>query len=331
MVGKVRVKVPGLYELLVMEDSIRGVLVGDNKELLYVPFPEGGLEGLLKREKPIDVSEEGFVVKEFPDTIWSVLTVDNVLYVGLKGSDEGKNFYKYGDGVWESLSIYCASGYYGFIGDIVRFGSKFGDRVVVGGYKQIFSDVDGNQLISFEEFESRYIGSVNSVVYAGEGGLFLDVKYYSEEHGLVRVVYEDGKFGLGEEILHYGIEHNYIYRTRFLGRSSDGSPLVISTVPLKYLVINGKEVVVSDVINNLANWHRLVVLRNNFDRRLVDVLVSGHEVGVEYMRINYKNPRTPEAVERFTIITGLTGHVSALAFVKDKELHNILLELKNKS
>ncbi len=145
---KVDVKVPGLYELLVRELPVYGVLVGDNNELLYVPLKRG-LEGLLKREKPVDVSKEGFVVKGVSSVIWSVLAVDNVLYVGLKSSDDGKNFYKYSDGVWESLSIYGAGGYCGFIGDIVRLGPEFDNKVVLSGCRRVFSDVDGNQLISF--------------------------------------------------------------------------------------------------------------------------------------------------------------------------------------
>ena len=339
MVDRVGVGVPGLDDLLVRELPVYGLLVGDEDKLLYVPFPDGGLEGLLKRERPVDVSEEGFVVKEFPDTIWSVLAVDNVLYVGLRGSDDGKNFYKYSDGVWESLSIYDTNGYDGFIEDIVRLGPEFDNKVVISGCRRVFFDIDGNRLISFKEFESRDIDSVDSVVYDGEGGLFLNVEYYSDEHGLVRVVYEDGKFRLGEEVLHYSIEHSCIYRTRFLGRSSDGSPLIISTVPLKYLVINNIKVEGSNVkdvgVSEHGSWKRLVVLNNHFKDKLVDVLVSGYEIsGVVYMEIDYNNCKTfnnPVVVKGKSVITGLSMYVYALGVVRDKELHKRLLSLKDKS
>ncbi len=338
MVGKVRVDVPGLYELLVREEFY-GLLVGDEDKLLYVPFPDGGLEGLLKRERPVDVSEEGFVVKEFPDTIWSVLPTDDKLYVGLVSTDDkdGKNLYVFENQVWKSLSIRDKNGSLAFIEDIVRLGPEFDDKVVVGGYKGVFSDVNGNRLISFWQFKKRGITSVCNIIYDGFGGLFLEVDH-GYKYGLVRVDYKNGKFKLYGKVLNYSINHGNTYRTRFLGEDEDGNPLIISTVPLKYLVINNIEVEGSNVkdvgVSEHGRWKRLVVLNNHFKDKLVDVLVSGYEIsGVVYMEVDYNNCKTfnnPVVVKGKSVITGLSMYVYALGVVRSKKLHEMLMSLKGK-
>ena len=343
MVDRVGVGVPGLDDLLVRELPVYGVLVGDYNKLLYVPF-EDGLEALLKRKKPIDVNKKGFVVKEFPNVVLSVLPINNELYIGLRGGDDKKSssLYVLRENGWESLIILDASGTAASINDIVRLGPEFGNRVVVGGDNRFFSDIKGNHFISYEEFRRSDINGVNrvvhiidNVVYDSNGGLFLDTRYvdswYNLRRGLIRVVHEKGKFRLGGDVLRYNIVHDSPSRTRFLGRDEEDNPLFLSTVYLNYLVVNNNSIEDSDVIgDDNTGWNYFVILNNDSSRRLINVFVSGHGVGrIVHMEIDYENFKAPVVAKRKCIITGLSYGVFALGVVKSKKLHETLLEFES--
>jgi len=342
MVGKVGVKVPDLYELLVREKFVRGVLVSNLTDIWYFPL-EDGLEGLLEyyEELIIGVGEgNGFLIKKFPHKTYAISPINDKLYVGLiyTKDKELRSLYVLGSDGWELKlhPILDAHRSAGAILDIAQLGPEFGRKVVVGGSTMVFSDVDGNQLIPFEDFKRKGIYGVDSVVYGDNGGLFLEVMYVSLEHGLVRVVYEDGKFGLGEEILHYDVMHTQKSRTRFLGWYENDTPLVISTVHLNYLVVNNKMVIGSDIVENDDYYTRLVILNNDVEKKLVDVLVGSEWFyDIIYMEINYEDPEKPVVVKTKNIkmkdvITGWPPTVYDLNVVRSKKLHEMLMSLKGK-
>ena len=304
-------------------------------KLQYVRFPDGGLEGLLKRERPVDVSKDKnvFLVKRFSpsDKILSVFANNN-LYVGLRSDDNcSKNLYVLRENGWESLAIRHVDGSLVSIEDIAQLGPEFGCKVVVGGIPEALFDVNGERLIHFKKFRDRDILGVEGIVGGDDKHIFLLIEDDNFEKKIVRAIYEDGKFRLGEEVLHYNTETIHLCRSRFLGKDKDGSPLVISTVPLKYLVINNEKVKKSNVVSDDAGWTRLVVINNDFKNELVDVLVSGFDVGgVVYMKINYGNSKVPVVEGRRYVITNFSDDIYSLGVVRSKKLHEMLMSLKGK-
>ncbi|OYT30822.1 hypothetical protein B6U93_04700 [Candidatus Woesearchaeota archaeon ex4484_78] len=346
-----------------------GLVIGEHHEedleesynkLWYVPFPEGGLEALLERKKHVDVSEgkNCVYVDEFHNVITSILSVNKKIYVGVKPHyeayaphpfmehvpDEISNFFELSFGekkTIKELTVWGEDKYPGFITDIVLFNG----RILFGGYTRIFDEYGNDLCITDENFwglqgrglfdEHVGIDGIGSIIVNDSNNeLFLhvteDLLFGFIRHKIISVVYENGVFKFGDEIQDFNIGHDYRVTTRLLGRDEEDNPLFLSTIYLDYLSINESKVIGSEFPDFRNPWCYLTVVNNDIKRRKVEILVI-REHDVEYMRINYKNPKTPKVVERFSIITGLTGHASALAFVKDKELHNILLELKDKS
>ncbi len=337
MVGKVRVDVPSLYELLVREPHVYGLLVGDENKLLYVPS-ENNFENLSEIEMPVNLNEAGhiIIVKRFSNEILSVFATDNEVYVGLDSSglisvvNNSSNFYIFNKYGWKSLRILDAFHKLGSIEDIIQLGPGFDKKIVIVGICDIFSDVYGNQFIPFKEFKKKNIYRISNIVYDDNDSLFLEVEYSnSKERDLVRVIYEEGKFEFGEEVLHYNIKNRNVYRSRFLGKDEDGNPLVISTVPLKYLVINNEKVVGSEVSSPTVGWTRFDIFNRNPKERIVKFFVSGYSSNVEYMVVDYKNLMKPVVVERRRIITSLSS-CRALGVVRSEKLHEMLMSLKGK-
>ncbi len=217
-----------------------GLLVGNGNELLYVPF-EGGLEALLKREKPIDISEgkNCVYVGEFSGRISSVLATDSEIYVGLLMErpirEDSKIFYKwikhrnwYGGSKyeWESLVDRLLIGpndYFSYVSDIVLFG----DKVFAVGSNKFFYDANGNRVVPYEDLHNKKIKDIYGIAVDGNE-LFLSFKdrgsiYCDPVHKLISIIHEDNTFKFGDVVYDYGrdiyLRKNILFPTiRSLGK-----------------------------------------------------------------------------------------------------------------
>ncbi len=359
MVGKVRVDVPDLYEFLVMEPDVYGFLVGRRGDRLwYVPFPEGGLEALLKREKPIDVSEKGFVVEEFSlSTILSVLPTDDKLYVGLEGRTgmNDKNLYVLRENGWDSLAIRYVDGSLVSIEDIAQLGPEFGRKVVVGGIPEALFDVNGQQLIPFEEFHEKDILGVESIV-GGEGrDIFLLLNYFPEKK-IVRAIYENNKFRLAMEVFNYGTSYHSPFKSRYLGKADTfNSPRVVSTFPPGFISITNtpdNKVVPASFVNPERYeflrhvpldeeflrdedyaplpkevWTDIAIVRNNKDKKELEILAKARNGVIEYIKISDYTDK-PFLSKRKSV--AINSGCRALGVVRSEKLHEMLMSLKGK-
>ena len=354
---KVGVKVPGLYELLVMEPDVYGFLVGRRGDvLLYVPF-DGGLEGLLKRKKPIDVNKEGFVVKEFSNTVLSVLAVDDALYIGLEGrvGMNDKNLYVLRENGWDSLAIRYIDRGLVSIEDIAQLGPEFGCKVVVGGIPEALFDVNGNQLIPFEEFHEKDILGVEGIVGDDGKDILLLLDYFPEKK-IVRAIYENGKFRLGVEVFNYGTFYHSPFKSRYLGKEDTfNSPQVVSTFPYGLISITNtpdNKVVLGSFVNPERYeflryvpldeeflreedyaplpkevWTDIKIIRNDKDKKKLEILAKACNGVIEYMEIGDYTDK-PFLSKRKSV--AINSGCRALGVVRSEKLHEMLMSLGGK-
>ena len=286
-----------------------GLLFADGNVIKYAPFVSGkNREGNFEIEEPLKI-------KKADDSVGALLSTQKDIYYN-EYSIVCSLF-----GNFKSKKRYCS--YFAFnTQSIIDFGGKIMDAGVYG----LFETLTDKALITKDEL-NKMCECINSLI-SYKKQLYALVLYNNHQHAIVQLKEKDGNI-LAEQnrILHYYKQQGDLCQAVFLpelpstidGNNYDFS--IISCTNLFYLDLNGTMI---RGTKEQTHLHRLSLLSANTET--AEVIYSGNLNQIILAKINLKDNT---AVKK-TLVPDLQDTVLALEVVKDRQIHEKLIQLGEK-
>ena len=200
----------------------------------------------------------------------------------------------------------------------------FGGKIMDAGVDGLFETLTDKALITKDELNKNNYKDINSIC-SFQNRLYALLLNNKNERSFAELKKNllDGRYEIGNEIIHYDVNNFYTCQAAILPRhpsTIDGKEYdfsVLSCAYNDYLDLNGEKIEGTE-----EDYHyifRLALLSSDSER--AEVVYSGDFKGINFAEIdlNKKSAKTRK------LITNSRGFVSGLDVVRNKELHNKLI------